>query len=186
MSACSGTNWWTGMSSTVVMPVIDHRRMGQAAVGAPLLRRHARMAQRQTAHVRLIYDCLVVGDAWRPVIAPVEERVRHNVLRHVRPAVFPVQPRRMGEVVGEQGFVPAHLTLYRLGVRVKQQLGGVTAMPAARLVGSVHAVAVAGAWSHAGEETMPDETVDLGEFDARLRVLGVEQTQLDPLSGFGE
>jgi len=51
----------------------------------------------------------------------------------------------------------------------------------------VHAIAVLLAGPDPRQVAVPDETVDLGELDARLTaVTGTEQAQLHPLGHFGE
>ena len=150
------------------LQVRDDRGMGEPGVGAALRRRDLRVAQGQPAYVRLVDDRLVVGDLRGPVVAPVEERVDHHVLRHVRRAVLGIPLPGVGELVVEQRLVPADVTLDRLAVRVEQQLGAVAAQPARRIVRPVHAVAVPLPRRDAGQVAVPDEAVDLGQLDPGL------------------
>src|SRR6266566_2733375 len=171
---------------TNAQQVIDHRRMGKTAVGTALLSGDSRVPQRQAADMRLIDHGLVVGDMWWPVVAPVEERVDDNILRHVRCAIVGVQTPWVGEMVGEQRLVPADLAVHRFGIRVDQQFCRVAAVPTTRVVGAVHAVAVTRAWSDAGQVAVPDEAVNLCEFDPRLVILSIEQAQFHLLGCLGE
>ena len=103
--------------------VLDHRRVAHPRVGAPLGQRDLRVAQRQAADVRLVDHRLVVRDARRPVVAPVEERVDDDVLRHERRAVGRVPPPRVAPLIVKQRLVPGQVALDGLGVGVEQQLG---------------------------------------------------------------
>src|SRR5919109_1454042 len=73
---------------------------------------------------------------------------------YVRRAVAGVPLRGVGELVVEQGLVPADVTLDRLAVRVEQQFGGLAAEPARGVVRSVHAVAVPLPRCDAGQVTV--------------------------------
>ena len=179
------------------LQVRDNGRVPESGVAAALLGRDLRMAQGQPAHMRLVDDGLVVGGLRRPVVAPVEERVDHHVLRHPRRAVRGVALPRVGELVVEQGVVPADVPFDRLAVRIEQQLGPVTAKPARRIVRSVHAVAVTLAWRDAGKVAVPDEAVDFGQLDPGFDELAVsssgtvvadltEQAQLHAFCNLGE
>jgi hypothetical protein len=71
--------------------VVDDGRVGEAGEGAAQRLRHARMAQRQAAHVRLVDDGIVpLVTRWR-IVPPVERRIRHLALRH--PASTVALPR---------------------------------------------------------------------------------------------
>ena len=59
-------------------------------------------------------------------------------------------------------------------------------MAVLRVVRAVHAVAVALAGLDAGQVAVPDEAVDLGQLDAGLGALVVDEAQLDPLGDLGE
>src|SRR5690606_37391459 len=91
----------------------------------------------------------------------------------------------VAEVVGEAGRVPVHPAVDGLGVGVEQQLVGVAAVPVGRVPGTVDPEAVALADAHPGQVGVPAEAVDLGEGDARLVALVVEQAQLDGLGDLG-
>jgi hypothetical protein len=140
----------------------------------------------ETLDVCLVDDGLVVGDARRPVVGPVEERVDHHALAHVRRGVVVVALVRVAELVAEQRLVPVHLAGHGLGVRVEQQLVRVAAQPLTRVVGAVDAVAVLLAGHHAGHVAVVDEPVHLGEPDPGLGAVVVEQAELDLLGDLGE
>ena len=164
----------------------DHRRMGQAQVGAALLVGDDRMHPGQPADVRLVDHGLVVGGARRPVQVPVEVRVHHHRARDVRRGVGVVPPVRMPELVREHGLAPGDLALDRLGVRVDQQLVRVAALPLGRVVRAVHPVPVPLPWADAGQVPVPDEPVHLVQVDPRLGAVVVEQAELNPVGYLGE
>ena len=166
--------------------VLDHRRVAQPRVGAPLVQRDLRVAQRQAADVRLVDHRLVVRDARRPVVAPVEERVDDDVLRHERRAVGRVPPPRVAPLIVEQRLVPGHVALDGLGVGVEQQLGRGAAGAAPGIEGAVHPVAVPLARADRGQVPVPDETVHLRERDAGFCPRLVEQAQFDAVGDLRE
>ena len=87
--------------------VIDDRRVGHPGVGAALVFRHLGVPLGQPLDVRLVDDAVHVGDPRRPVAGPVEERVDHDAVHHVRRGVVVVD--RVGvaaDLVGEQCRVP--------------------------------------------------------------------------------
>ena len=65
-------------------------------------------------------------------------------------------------------------------------MAGLQRWPVRRVVGAVHAVAVALAGLDAGQVGVPDEAVDLGQLDAGLGAVVVDQAELDPLGDLGE
>jgi hypothetical protein len=77
--------------------------------------------------------------------------------------------------------IPAQLAVEGLRVRVDQELAGIAAVPAGRIVRAVDAEAVALSRADAREVAVPDVGIDLREVDARLGPALVEQAQLDPL-----
>ena len=90
------------------------------------------------------------------------------------------------EPVGEQRLVAVDLAVDRLRVRVEQQLGRVAALAPLRVVGAVHPVAVALAGPHRGQVAVPDEAVDLGQLDAALGAVVVDEAELDPVGDLRE
>jgi hypothetical protein len=171
----------------------DDRRVRDAGVRAADLGRQVGMGHRQTAHVRLVDDGLVVRRVRVAVVLPVEERVDHDRLGRLTAGVELVDPPGCGEPVVEQRLGPVDLALDRLRVRVEQQLGRVRPQPPRRVARPVHPEAVALARPDAREVAVPDETIYLGQLDARLgqspaalatRV--VEQAELHTLGDLGE
>ena len=165
--------------------VLDRRRVRDAGVGAAQLLGDARVGHRQALDVGLVDDRLVVRRLRRAVDAPVEVRVDDDGLRHVRRRVVVVALLGL-EVVAEDRRVPVDLAVDGLGVRVEQQLVRVAAQALGGVVGAVHAEAVALAGVDAGQEGVPDVAVHLGEPDALLVALVVEEAQLDLLGHLAE
>ncbi len=169
--------------------VVGDRGVGQAGVGAAQLLGDVGVELGQPLDVGLVDDRLVVGDVRAPVTLPVEERVDHDAVRHVRPGVVVVARVRVAEVVAEQGLVPVDLAAGCLGVGVEEQLVGVAPQPAGRVPRTVDAVAVALPGLHRRQVAVPDEGVHLGELDPLLRellALAVDEAQLDPLGDLAE
>ncbi len=185
-------NWCTGISSTAVTPrsleVLDDRLAGQARVGAAQVLGHVGVAHGEALDVGLVDDRLVPGDAGRPVVAPVEERVDHDRPGHERRAVGRVGGA-VGTAVGcevERRVVPLHLALDRLGVGVDQQLGRVGPQALLGLPRAVHPEAVALARLHPRHVAVVDEGGDLREDEPLLGAVVVEQAELDLLGDLGE
>ena len=174
-----------------VAEVLDHRRVGDGGVGAADLLGDLRVHHRQPLDVRLVDDALVVLVTRRAVVAPVEERVDDDRVHRVAQAVVEVDLlRRRGlgvtEGVGVERLVVLGLPLDRLGVRVEEELARVAAVALGRVVGPVHAEAVALAGLHVGHVAVPHETVDLGQVDAGLDEVVVDEAELDALGDLGE
>ena len=90
------------------------------------------------------------------------------------------------EPVGVERLVPGDPAVDRLRVRVEQQLARVAPVAAGRVVGPVHAVAVALARHDPRQVAVPDQRLALGEVVAGLDAVVVEQAQLHPLRDLGE
>jgi hypothetical protein len=140
--------------------------------------------------VGLVDDRLVVGDVERAVALPVEERVDHHAVQHVRGGVVVVARVLVAEVVAEQRLVPVDVAGGGLRVGVEQQLGRVAPDAVLGVPRAVHAVAVALSGLHVGQVAVPDVGVDLGQLDPGLvdRAPGadVEEAQLDSLGDLAE
>ncbi len=148
--------------------VVGDRRVGEAGVRPAQLLGDVRVQLGQALHVGLVDDRLVVGDLQRPVTLPVEERVDHHAVGHVRGRVVVVARVRVAEVVAEQRLVPVDVTGGGLGVRVEQQLVGVAPDAVRGVPRAVHAIAVALTGLDAGQVAVPDVGIHLGELDPRL------------------
>ena len=169
------------------LQVRDHRRVGQAQIGAALLVGNDRVLHGQPADVRLVDHGLVVRDARWLVPDPVEVRAYHDRARHAPRRVDLTRPIP-GEhpVVAEQSVISGGVPLDRLGVRVEQQLARVTQMALYRIPRAMHPVPVPLARADAGQVPVPDEPVDLVQVDPRLGAVVVEQAELDPVGYLGE
>ena len=148
--------------------VLGDGGVGQAGVRAAQLLGNVGVQLGEALHVGLVDDRLVVGHVEPAVALPVEVRAGDHAERHVRAGVLVVAGlRALLEVVAEDRRVPVDLTVGGLGVGVEQQLGGVAAQPLLRVVGPVHAVAVALPRLHVRQVAVPDVGVHLGDLDAR-------------------
>jgi hypothetical protein len=125
--------------------IVDHRRRAEAGVGAAQPDRQIGMAFGQAADVGLVDQGLGPGHPRAAIAAPGECRVDDAAFGHrarVVPAVERQIPARAADPVAEMGIGPAQRAVQDPGVGVDQQLVGIEAMAAARLVGAVHPVAV--------------------------------------------
>ena len=168
------------------LEVLDDHRVRDGRVGAAQLFGYPGVALGHALDVRLVDHRIGVGVVGWPVDAPVEERVRDDAFGHVSGRVVVVVTVRITEVVAEQGLVPIDAPVDRLGVGVEQQLGRVAAQAVVGVVRAVDAVPVALSRLDAGQERVPDEAVDFGQFDPGLGAVGVEQAQLDALGYLAE
>ncbi len=157
--------------------------MRERAILAAKVLGDARVQLGESLHVRLVDDALRIGDVRGAVAGPVEERVDDHAVHHVRGRVVVVLGVGVAEVVGEQRLVPVDLAAGRLRVRVEQQLRRVEPLARLRVVVAVHPVAVPLARLDAGEVGVPDVGIHLGEFDAGLDELLVEQAEFDLFRG---
>ena len=166
--------------------VVDDRRVRDRGVGAADLLGHLGVGHRHALDVRLVDDRLVVLVARRAVVAPVEVGVDDDREHRLAQVVVGVALLGVLEVVGEQRLVVGDLALDRLGVGVEQQLARVAAVAVLGVVGAVHAEAVALAGLQARHVGVPDEAVDLGQVEAGLDAVVVDEAQLDPLGHLAE
>ncbi len=171
----------------------DRRLRGKPGVGAAQILAHLGVELREALDVHFVDDRLVPGHARpAPVVAfPVERLVDDDRLRD-RGRVVALVDVQVGVVAavghvreGARGAVPDR-ALDRLRVGVDEQLGGVEPVPLLRRVRAVDAVAVALAGADPRHVAVPVPGGALGELDARLRVVAVEQAELDALGVLGE
>src|SRR5699024_7175201 len=120
------------------------------------------------------------------VVAPVEERVDDHRVHRVRRGVQGAAPGRLGQVVGVQRLVPVDAPVDRLGVGVQQQLGRVAPVALGGVVGAVDPVAVPLPGLGGPDVAVPHVPVHLGEVDALLTTVVVQQAELHPLGDGGE
>ncbi len=154
------------------LEVRDGGRVGDAGVGAADLLRDVGVQLGQALHVGLVDHGVVVLVPRRSVVGPVEERVGDDREHRVPEAVVGVDPprgRRVGvaEGVGEERLVVVGLSLDRLGVGVEEQLGRVAPVTTGRVVRTMDPEAVALSGLQVWHVPVPDESVDLGQVDAR-------------------
>ena len=109
---------------------------------------------------------------WRTLSSRVDLRRRRSL--------------RVAEGVRVERLVVLGLALDRLGVRVEQELARVAAVAVRGVVGSVDAEAVALPGLHVGHVAVPHEAVRLGQVEARLVQVVVEQAELDAFGDLGE
>ncbi len=166
--------------------VVDDRGVRDRGIRAADLLGHLGVGHRHALDVRLVDDRLVVLVARRAVVAPVEVGVDDDREHRLAEVVVGVALLRVLEVVGEQRLVVGDLALDRLRVGVEQQLAGVAAVPVVGVVGAVHPEAVSLSGLQAGDVCVPDEAVDLGQVEARLGAVVVDEAQLDPLGHLAE
>ncbi len=137
----------------------DHDGMSQAGVAASGLGGNLGMAHRHALDVRLVDHRLVIGNAQRSVVVPVEERGDHDRLHGIRGGIGVVHRLRLAEPVGKQRLVPLDAPIDRLGVGIQQQLVRIASMPSRRFVRAVHPIAVALTGPHAGQVAVPDQRI---------------------------
>ena len=144
----SSTNWWTGRSSTAVMPrpsqVLDRGRVREARVRAADLRRDGGMAEREALDVGLVDDRGMLGmiaDDGRPS----QSNARSTTIDRGTNGALSTSSRTSGwpatcpKTAGDQRTSPSIASAY--GSR--RSLAGLQRRPAGGLPGPVHAIAVA-------------------------------------------
>ena len=179
--------------------VVDHGRMTKGREGAAQLGRHRRVQGREALDVRLVEDRVAPWPLRRPIVTPGVGWSVDDAFRHHRRAVAPVRSQVAAvrsRTIAEQGVVPADAAVQAPGIGIEEQLVRVEAVPAPRLVGAVHAIAVELSRLQAGDIAVPDlirplrqgEPLDLpaplrieqAEFDRR-RMCG-EEREVDALA----
>ena len=159
-----------------LLEVVDDRRVSEAAVRPSQVLGDVRMAHGEAAHVRLVDDEPWPDDARALHALPVEAAVHHDAPRHARSAV-PIVERQVGpaasDAVGVDRRVEIHPAVDRAGVRVEEELVGVEAQAAQRVVRPVGAQTIERALAHAAEVSVTDVARPLGERDARRLPVGL-------------
>ena len=169
-----------------VRQVLDHGGVADRGVGPADVLGNAGMQLREPLDVRLVEHRVVVAVARGAIFLPLEERIRHDRLHDMRGGVLRVALLRVSERIREARGRPVDRPFVGLGVGIQQELAGIAAMAVRRVVGPVHAIAVALPGLGAREIGVPDERVLLGHRDARLRAVTVEQAELDALRDLRE
>ena len=169
------------------LEVLHCGRMRHPRVLPAQIVRNIRVPDRESLDVGLVHHGPVPGNIWPAALRPVEERIDHDALRHVRRAVG-IVARRLGltELVREDRFVPLPQPFHGLCVRVQQEFVRIAPQAVGRIPGTVHAKAVTLARPDVGKIPMPAQRCRLGQSHARLASITVEQTKLDPFGDLGE
>ena len=123
--------------------------MSKPGVGAAQRSRDARVRIAEAPDVGLVDDGLVPGPARGPIAAPVEVGMGDDRARREGRAVAVVGLQILAlasHAIGEDGLIPADVTLDGPGVGVEEQLGRVAAQAALGIVRAVdpEAIALAG------------------------------------------
>ena len=168
------------------LQVLDDRRVTHAGVRAALVFRDVGVGLGEALDVRFVDDGLAVRDARGTVALPVEERVDHHALDHVRGRVLVVGRVGVTERVREQRLVPVDVATGGLGVGVEQQLGRVAARAGRGVVRAVDAEPVELSGADVRQVGVPDVGVDLDERDALLGAVVVEEAELHAFGHLAE
>ena len=159
---------------------------GEPGERPPKLVGDARAAHREPLHVQLVDDRVRPRRLQERIALPVELRVDDHALRD-RVGVVLVVPLEIG-VGAARGHVRqrarsarVHLPVDRLRVRVDEELRRVEAVALLRRPRPVHPIAVPLTGPDPGDVAVPVVRRPLGQLDAGLAALVVEQAELDPL-----
>jgi hypothetical protein len=96
--------------------------------------------------------------SWNILPLPIEVRIHDHALRHERRAVALIEGGVVPRLhrVPENRWIPLELSEMRDSVGVQQQLVGIEAMPALRLIGPMDAITVNCAGPNIREISVPD------------------------------
>ena len=171
-----------------LVQMLDHRRRGEAAIGAAQFLRHVLAQLRQAFDVRLVDDGVFPRHLRMPVVGPGVGLVDHHGLEHRARVVAAVERQVLAlvaDAIGEMRVGPGELAAEPLAVGIDQQLVRIEAVPGLRIVGAVHAIAVELAGLRVGQIAVPDILGALRQRDALdLAPSGrIEQAELDLLGG---
>ena len=152
-----GQQFDRGYAKPAVM--LDHRRCGEAGEGAAFVLGDPGVLPGQATHMGLVDDGVGPGDAGRTIVAPVEGFVGDDAFRHGGRAVAPVERQvaaRRWQAKAVQRVGPAQVAGQCAGVGVEQELVGIEAVAARRVIGTVGAVAIQQAGGGVGQVAVPD------------------------------
>src|SRR5438067_3762011 len=149
------------------------------------------MQFRVTAHVHLIQDRVIPGHALVvPRARPVKCRIHDRALWNARRAVAFIERQVVirFHLVTEDGWIPFQFSDVCTGIRIQQELIRVEAMACFRLVRTMHAETVRGAWPDCGQVAVPYLVRILGERDTLQFLFAgvVENADLDLACACGE
>src|SRR5262249_55921168 len=124
--------------------VIDDRRRAQGGEGAAAAQIDAGVLLGEAADMELVDDGLFPSGLRLAVVTPGEGGVDDPAFRHDPSSVAAVEREiapRAADAIAEMRIAPAQGSVEGLGVRIEQQLVGVEAVAAMRVVGAVDAIA---------------------------------------------
>ena len=175
----------------VVMPsrlrCVDHRRRGEAAIGAAQAGRHVVALLREPLDMGFIDDGVFPGNAGPQFApAPVEGFIDHDGFGHAARIVAPVERKIFAGAAGaitEMRIAPYQPPGEPPRIGVEQKLVRVEAVTLLRRIGAVNAIAVKLARRDIVQIAVPDVFGALGQFDALdlAPALAVKQTEFDLL-----
>ena len=163
------------------LDISENLFVAHAAEAAAVRGRYLRVPHRVAAQVALVEQGLGPGNRGTARTGSprrAHDRQRHApsiVVRAGRDLAVLVQPR-VTDVA-----VPIEFTFELAGIRVEQQLGGITAQADRGIPGAVDAKAVALSRPAAGHKTVPHAVITRGQVERELVAMFVEQAQLDAL-----
>ncbi len=145
------------------------------------------MTHRQPAHVPFVDHGVVPRDPGRPVIAPGEGGVDDAAFRGAGRAVAPVEGQirsRASGPITEVRIAPDQGTVQGLGIRLDQELVGIEAMSAPRIIRAVDPVTVQKAGTCFRQIGVPVSIGALANLDALdfMSAGRIEYAQLDLLA----
>ncbi len=114
--------------------------------------------------------------ARRRVVAPAKRRVDDHAFRQPLGAIARVRRQiaiRMADGIAEQSIAPLDRPGDRLGVGIEQKLGGIEAMAARRVVGTLDAITIKLSGPQLRQIDVPDITGFFSQRDLRDFVLAV-------------
>ena len=171
--------------------MIDDPLVAEGRERAALVRLDVLAQHREAAHMGLVDHRVCPRNVRRPVVGPVEALVGDDALHHAGRAVAAVE-REIGAwrvyPMTEQRIGPSELAGNPPRIGVEQQLVGIEAVSALRLIGAMGAIAVQQTDLRIRQVAVPHL---IGEFrqcigcDLPL-ALRIEQTKVDALSVRGE
>ena len=165
--------------------VVDHRIGRETEVRPTLSLVDLGMLDRHPLHVALIDHRAIPRRARQSIVGPRERVVDDDALWRTRRAVIGRGleiATRAPDLVPEERIAPANRVAHGLRIRIDQQLRRIEAMPFARRVWSVHAIAVQLTGTRVGQIAVPHLIAALGHRNAPhlVRIVrALEEAQID-------